>query len=92
MSAREAELRALADRGAAELDGATAAELLAWVDTHFAGDYVVAANMADAVLIDLATTVRPGVDVYSSTPATTSPKPSAPVTRSGLSTASTSST
>ena len=63
MSAREAELRALADRGAAELDGATAAELLAWVDVHFAGDYVVAANMADAVLIDLATKVRPGVDV-----------------------------
>ncbi|MCX6488378.1 MAG: phosphoadenosine phosphosulfate reductase family protein, partial [Mycobacterium sp.] len=63
MSADQTELRALADRGASELDGATAAELLAWVDTHFAGDYVVAANMADAVLIDLATTVRPGVDV-----------------------------
>jgi phosphoadenosine phosphosulfate reductase len=63
MSAREAELRALADRGAAELDGATASELLAWVDTHFAGDYVVAGNMQDAVLIDLATKVRPGVDV-----------------------------
>ena len=63
MSARDAELRALAARGAAELDGATAAELLAWVDTHFTGEYVVASNMADAVLIDLATKVRPGVDV-----------------------------
>ena len=34
MSADQTELRALADRGAAELDGATAAELLAWVDTQ----------------------------------------------------------
>ncbi|GAY17191.1 phosphoadenylyl-sulfate reductase [Mycobacterium sp. shizuoka-1] len=59
----EAELRELAARGAAELDGAGAAELLAWTDKHFAGDYVVASNMQDAVLIDLASKVRPGVDV-----------------------------
>lgn len=63
MTVDEAELRALAARGAAELDGATAAEALSWVDTHFTGRYVVASNMADAVLIDLATKVRPGVDV-----------------------------
>lgn len=56
-------LRALAARGAAELDGATAAEALRWVDAHFTGEYVVASNMADAVLIDLATKVRPGIDV-----------------------------
>ena len=59
----EDDLRALAIRGAAELDGATAAELLAWTEMHFAGRYVVAANMQDAVLIDLAAKVRPGVDV-----------------------------
>lgn len=59
----EDDLRALAIRGAAELDGATAAELLAWTEMHFAGRYVVAANMQDAVLIDLAVKVRPGVDV-----------------------------
>ncbi len=59
----EAELRALADRGAAELDGATADELLAWTDAHFGSDYVVASNMQDAVLIDLAAKIRPGVDV-----------------------------
>ena len=59
----EAELRALAERGAAELDGATADELLAWTDAHFGSDYVVASNMQDAVLIDLAAKVRPGVDV-----------------------------
>ena len=59
----EQELRALATRGADELDGASAQELLAWTDEHFAGDYLVASNMQDAVLIDLAATVRPGVPV-----------------------------
>ena len=57
------ELRALAARGAAQLDGATAQELLAWTDENFAGRYVVASNMQDAVLVDLAAKVRPGVDV-----------------------------
>lgn len=59
----ETDLRALAERGAAELDGASATELLAWTDEHFAGNYVVASNMQDAVLVDLAAKVRPGVDV-----------------------------
>jgi phosphoadenosine phosphosulfate reductase len=53
----------LAERGAAELAGATADELLAWTDEHFGGRYVVASNMQDAVLVDLAAKVRPGVDV-----------------------------
>lgn len=59
----EADLRLLAQRGAAELDGATAEDLLAWTDEHFGGRYVVASNMQDAVLVDLAAKVRPGVDV-----------------------------
>lgn len=59
----EASLRELARRGAAELADAGAAELLAWTERHFGGRYVVASNMADAVLIDLAAKVRPGVDV-----------------------------
>lgn len=59
----EDQLRELAARGAAELDGAGAAELLAWTDRHFGPDYVVASNMQDAVLVHLAATVRPGVDV-----------------------------
>ena len=59
----EIELRDLATRGAAELEGATAAELLAWTDQHFGGQYVVAANMQDAVLVDLAAKTRPGVPV-----------------------------
>lgn len=59
----EADLRELAGRGAAELDGASAEELLRWTDEHFGGRYVVASNMQDAALVDMAAKVRPGVDV-----------------------------
>ncbi|KUI34463.1 phosphoadenosine phosphosulfate reductase [Mycobacterium sp. IS-1590] len=57
------ELQALAERGAAELEGASAHDLLRWTDENFGGNYVVASNMQDAVLIDLAAKVRPGVDI-----------------------------
>ncbi|MGO9382584.1 MAG: phosphoadenylyl-sulfate reductase [Mycobacterium sp.] len=69
----EPELRELAAHGAAELEGASATELLRWTDENFGGvngprgwatcNYVVASNMADAVLVDLAAQVRPGVPV-----------------------------
>ena len=69
----EAQLRELAARGTAELDGADAADVLRWTDENFGGvngprgwatcNYVVASNMQDAVLIDLAAKVRPGVPV-----------------------------
>jgi phosphoadenosine phosphosulfate reductase len=69
----EDELRRLAARGAAELEGASAAEMLRWTEQHFGGingprggatcNYVVASNMQDAVLVDLAAKVRPGVPV-----------------------------
>ncbi len=59
----ESDLRELAERGAAELDGASAHDLLRWTDDNFGGSYVVASNMQDAVLVDLAAKIRPGVDV-----------------------------
>jgi phosphoadenosine phosphosulfate reductase len=69
----EAQLRELATRGAAELEGASATELLRWTEENFGGvngprgwatcNYVVASNMADAVLVDMAAKVRPGVPV-----------------------------
>ena len=69
----EDDLRELAARGAAELDGASATDLLRWTDENFGGvsgprgwatcNYVVASNMQDAVLVDLAARVRPGVPV-----------------------------
>jgi len=59
----ETDLQALAERAAVELDGASALDLLRWTDENFGGNYVVASNMQDAVLVDLASKVRPGVDV-----------------------------
>jgi phosphoadenosine phosphosulfate reductase len=59
----ETELQQVAERGAAELDGAGADELLRWTDENFGGDYVVASNMQDAVLVSMAAKVRPGVDI-----------------------------
>lgn len=59
----ESDLRDLAARGAAELDGASAGELLAWTDRHFGERYVVASNMQDAALVHLAAGTRPGIDV-----------------------------
>src|SRR6202000_538464 len=69
----EAELRELAEKGAAELEGASASDLLRWTDENFGGvggprstatcNYLVASNMQDAVLVDLAAKVRPGVPV-----------------------------
>ena len=69
----EEQLRELAERGAAEMDGASAEDLLRWTDENFGGvdgprswatcKWVVASNMQDAVLIDNAAKVRPGVPV-----------------------------
>lgn len=58
------DLQQLAERGAAELGpNASAHDLLRWTDENFAGNYVVASNMQDAVLVDMAAKVRPGVDI-----------------------------
>jgi len=57
------DLRELAERGATELADATAEELLRWTDENFRDRYVVASNMQDAVLVEMAAKVRPGVDV-----------------------------
>ncbi|KUI25360.1 phosphoadenylyl-sulfate reductase [Mycobacterium sp. GA-2829] len=60
----DVDLQQLAERGAAELGpDASAWDLLRWTDENFAGDYVVASNMQDAVLVDMAAKVRPGVDI-----------------------------
>lgn len=59
----ETDLRELAERGAAELADASAEELLRWVEEHFSGHYVVASNMQDAALVEMAAKVHPGVDV-----------------------------
>ncbi|MEV0948426.1 phosphoadenylyl-sulfate reductase [Rhodococcus sp. NPDC049939] len=67
------DLRRIASQGAANLEGATARELLQWTEDTFSGGasaatgdrsgYIVASNMQDAVLVHLAAQVHPGVDV-----------------------------
>ena len=60
----EDELRALAERGAAELGpDPSATELLRWTEDNFGSTYIVASNMQDGVLVHLAAQVRAGVDV-----------------------------
>lgn len=59
----EKDLREIAARGAAELADAGAEELLRWTDEQFTDAYVVASNMQDAVLVEMAAKVRPGVDI-----------------------------
>jgi len=47
----------------AELDGASALEIMAWAAEHFGSGLVVTSSMADTVMIHLAEQVAPGVDV-----------------------------
>ena len=53
----------LAERASGELAEATAEEALQWTVNTFGSDFIVAANMQDAVLIDLATKAKPDIDV-----------------------------
>ena len=57
------ELKAIAERGARDLDGAGATDLLEWTEREFGKHFIVASNMQDAVLVHLAAQVHPGVDV-----------------------------
>jgi phosphoadenosine phosphosulfate reductase len=62
--ATETDLRAVAERGAEELGpDATAEQVLAWTAETFGDRFIVASNMQDAVLVELAARARPGVDV-----------------------------
>ena len=63
MTTTETDLKSLAERAGAELAGATAAEALAWTAATFGDRFIVASNMQDAVLIDLAVRAKSDVDV-----------------------------
>jgi len=60
---RTERLREIAEKAAAELAEATADEALAWTARTFGDSWIVASNMQDAVLIDLAAKVKPDVHV-----------------------------
>jgi phosphoadenosine phosphosulfate reductase len=58
-----ADYKTLAERASKELVDATADEAIRWTVDTFGDDFIVASNMQDAVLIDLATRVKSDVDV-----------------------------
>ena len=58
-----ADYKTLAERASKELADATAEEALRWTVDTFGDDFIVASNMQDAVLVDLATKVKSDVDV-----------------------------
>jgi len=57
------ELKALAEKAGAVLEGASALEILGWADEQFGPSWAVASSMADGVVPSLAAKVRPGIDV-----------------------------
>jgi phosphoadenosine phosphosulfate reductase len=56
-------LRALAQRAGRELEDAAPQTILDWAISTFGEKFCIAASMADAVLIDMATRIKPGIDV-----------------------------
>jgi phosphoadenosine phosphosulfate reductase len=62
-TASTTDLRALAEQAQHELADATAAEALAWTAQTFGDRWIVASNMQDAVLIELAYQAKRDVDV-----------------------------
>jgi phosphoadenosine phosphosulfate reductase len=57
------DLKTLAEHASAELAEATATEALAWTAATFGDRFIVASNMQDAVLVDLAVRAKSDVDV-----------------------------
>jgi phosphoadenosine phosphosulfate reductase len=63
LTTTETDMRVLAERAGDELAEATAADALAWTAETFGDNFIVASNMQDAVLIDLAVRAKSDVDV-----------------------------
>src|SRR5689334_20055947 len=60
---RDNRLKALAEQANAELAGSSPVDVIAWADKVLGGRIVVATSLQDAVVVDLASKVRPGIDV-----------------------------
>jgi phosphoadenosine phosphosulfate reductase len=56
-------MRSLADQAAEELEGASAKEIIRWATDTFGDRICVTSSMTDAVIIHLASSVKPGIDV-----------------------------
>lgn len=62
-TSQKEELKALADRAETELANASTDEVLRWAFDTFGDRLIVASNMQDAVLVDVATKVKPDINV-----------------------------
>ncbi|MGH9001233.1 MAG: phosphoadenylyl-sulfate reductase [Acidimicrobiia bacterium] len=58
-----ADLIDMVEKAAVDLDGAGAAEILAWAVAEFSPDLAVACSMQDGVVVDLAIVADPGIEV-----------------------------
>ena len=76
------ELKEIVFQVGAELELAPAEDIIEWATATFGGRFCVTSSMSDAVLSHLAAKVAPASTSSSSTPATTSPRRSAPATPS----------
>jgi len=63
MTGTSEEYEKLAAQAGRDLEGASPQEVLAWAASTFGQSLCVASSMSDAVLVHLAATVMPGVDV-----------------------------
>jgi phosphoadenosine phosphosulfate reductase len=56
-------MRSLADQAARELEDASAEDVIRWATDTFGDRICITSSMSDAVIVHLASTVRPGIDV-----------------------------
>src|ERR1700760_2375937 len=57
------DLRDLAERAAKELENASAEDIIRWATDTFGDRICITSSMSDAVIVHLASTVKPGIDV-----------------------------
>ena len=56
-------MRSLAEQAASELEDASAEDVIRWATDTFGDRICITSSMSDAVIVHLASTVRPGIDV-----------------------------
>src|SRR5690348_15928981 len=56
-------MRSLAEQAAKELEGASAEDVLRWATDTFGDRICITSSMSDAVIVHLASAIRPGIDV-----------------------------
>jgi phosphoadenosine phosphosulfate reductase len=56
-------MRSLAEQAATELEDASAQDIIRWATDTFGDRIAITSSMSDAVLVHLASAIRPGIDV-----------------------------